>query len=112
MLTKTSKNQTRAHVHDRIRKKVLGTAERPRLNVYRSLNHIYVQVIDDLKGQTLVAASSAEGKKGELRSGGDAGGGQAGGKNIWGKGQGEGKNHGGFFWGGGYLYNGHKDGGV
>src|SRR3989442_526584 len=71
MLTKTSKNQTRAHVHDRIRKKVLGTAERPRLNVYRSLNHIYVQVIDDLNGQTLVSASSAEGKKEERRTGGN-----------------------------------------
>jgi large subunit ribosomal protein L18 len=71
MLTKTSKNATRQHVHDRIRKKVLGTSERPRLNVYRSLNHIYVQVIDDLHGTTLVAANSAEGKKGEKRMGGN-----------------------------------------
>jgi large subunit ribosomal protein L18 len=69
MLTQTSKNQTRRRVHQRIRKKVLGTPERPRLNVYRSLNHIYVQVIDDLKGVTLVSASSAEGKK-QSRSGG------------------------------------------
>ena len=67
MLTKISKNHKRGHVHDRIRKKMQGTAERPRLNVYRSLNHIYVQVIDDLKGSTLVAASSAEGKK-EVRT--------------------------------------------
>ena len=57
MLTKASKNQTRLHVHDRIRKKLQGTSERPRLNVYRSLNHIYVQVIDDLKGQTIVSAN-------------------------------------------------------
>ena len=57
MLTRPGKNTTRQRVHDRIRKKVLGTAERPRLNVYRSLNHIYVQVIDDLNGVTLVAAS-------------------------------------------------------
>jgi large subunit ribosomal protein L18 len=71
MLTKTTKNQTRQRVHDRIRKKVIGTAERPRLNVYRSLNHIYVQVIDDLKGVTLVAASSALGKKGERVTGGN-----------------------------------------
>lgn len=71
MLTKTSKNQTRSRVHDRIRKKLLGTSERPRLNVYRSLNHIYVQIIDDHKGATLVAASSAEGKKGERRTGGN-----------------------------------------
>ena len=70
MLTITSKNVTRRRVHERIRKKVLGTAERPRLNVYRSLNNIYVQVIDDLKGATLVSASSAEGKKGALHCGG------------------------------------------
>ena len=48
MLTKITKNEKRGHVHERIRKKLQGTAERPRLNVYRSLNHIYVQVIDDL----------------------------------------------------------------
>jgi len=71
MLTKASKNQTRLHVHDRIRKKLQGTGERPRLNVYRSLNHIYVQVIDDQKGQTIVSANSAEGKKGERRTGGN-----------------------------------------
>jgi large subunit ribosomal protein L18 len=65
MFTKKSKNQKRDHIHDRIRKKMQGTAERPRLNVYRSLNHIYVQVIDDLHGQTLVSASSAEGNKAE-----------------------------------------------
>jgi large subunit ribosomal protein L18 len=71
MLTKISKNQSRNRVHDRIRKKLMGTAVRPRLNVYRSLNHIYVQVIDDLNGATLVSASSAEGKKGERRTGGN-----------------------------------------
>jgi large subunit ribosomal protein L18 len=63
MLTQTSKNETRRRVHERIRKKLLGTSERPRLNVYRSLNHIYVQVINDLEGKTLVSASTAEGKK-------------------------------------------------
>ena len=63
MLTKISKNAKRGHIHDRIRKKLQGTAERPRLNIYRSLNHIYVQVIDDLNGKTVVSASSAEGKK-------------------------------------------------
>ena len=71
MLTRTSKNTNRRHVHERIRKKILGTAERPRLNVYRSLNHIYVQVIDDLHSTTLVSAHSAEGKKGEKRIGGN-----------------------------------------
>jgi large subunit ribosomal protein L18 len=82
MLTQISKNTTRRRVHDRIRKKVLGTAERPRLNVYRSLNHIYVQVIDDLKGETLVAASTAEGKKESRTSGGNVGSAKAIGKAI------------------------------
>jgi large subunit ribosomal protein L18 len=65
MLTRITKNEKRGHVHDRIRKKMQGTAERPRLNVYRSLNHIYVQIIDDLHGRTLVSASTAEGQKAE-----------------------------------------------
>ncbi len=63
MLSRPGKNATRQRVHDRIRKKLQGTAERPRLNVYRSLNHIYVQVIDDLQGKTLVAASTRRGQK-------------------------------------------------
>ena len=82
MFTKASKNETRRHVHDRIRKKVLGTPERPRLNVYRSLNHIYVQLVDDLQGTTLVAANSAEGKKGERRTGGNVASAKAVGKAI------------------------------
>jgi large subunit ribosomal protein L18 len=71
MLTRTSKNTNRRNIHERIRKKMQGSAERPRLNVYRSLNHIYVQIIDDLSGKTLVAASTAEGKKVERNSGGN-----------------------------------------
>src|SRR5215212_3457849 len=47
-------------VHRRIRRKVRGSTERPRLAVYRSLNHIYAQVIDDERGQTLAAASTTE----------------------------------------------------
>src|SRR5258706_14501044 len=82
MFTKKSKNQKRGHIHDRIRKKMQGTADRPRLNVYRSLNHIYVQVIDDLHGQTLVAASSAEGKKEDRRTGGNVAAAKALGKTI------------------------------
>jgi large subunit ribosomal protein L18 len=50
----------RKAVHRRIRRKVNGTAERPRLAIYRSLNHIYAQVIDDVNGTTLVSASSTE----------------------------------------------------
>lgn len=50
----------------RVRKRLKGTAERPRLNVFRSLNHIYAQVIDDIQGATLVAASSLDPKLREL----------------------------------------------
>jgi large subunit ribosomal protein L18 len=71
MLTRTSKNISRQRIHDRIRKKMVGTQERPRLNVYRSLNHIYAQVIDDLKGVTIAAASTAEGKKSDRTTGGN-----------------------------------------
>lgn len=53
-------SKARQRRHERIRKKVVGTTERPRLSVYRSLNHIYAQIIDDSTGQTLVAASTIE----------------------------------------------------
>ena len=82
MLTKLGKNATRQRVRDRIRKKVMGTADRPRLNVYRSLNHIYVQVIDDLNGKTLVSASTAEGKKEQRKTGGNVASAKALGKAI------------------------------
>ena len=82
MLTRISKNQKREHVHDRIRKKMQGTAQRPRLNVYRSLNHIYVQLVDDLHGKTLVSASTAEGKKEDRRTGGNVAAAKAVGKTI------------------------------
>ena len=82
MLTKISKNKKRGFSHDRIRKKMQGTADRPRLNVYRSLNHIYVQVIDDLNGKTLVSASTAEGKKEDRRTGGNVASAKALGKAI------------------------------
>ena len=82
MLTKIGKNEKRGYVHQRIRKQLQGTAERPRLNVYRSLNHIYVQVIDDMSGQTLVSASSAEGKKDDRRTGGNVAAAKAVGKTI------------------------------
>ncbi len=55
---KRTKNQSRKRIHMRVRKKVNGSAERPRLNVYRSNNAIYCQVINDLTGHTLAAASS------------------------------------------------------
>jgi large subunit ribosomal protein L18 len=55
-----SKNQIRLRIHYRIRRRVKGTPERPRLAVFRSVKHIYAQVIDDSKGHTMVAASSNE----------------------------------------------------
>lgn len=54
------RNADRIIRHARVRKKVSGTPERPRLSVYRSLNNIYAQIIDDTKGATLVAASTQE----------------------------------------------------
>ena len=60
MINKIDKNKERQRRHVRVRKKVVGTAETPRLSVYRSLNHIYVQVIDDTKGVTLCSASTLE----------------------------------------------------
>ena len=55
-----SREIARKRRHERVRKKVTGTAERPRLNVYRSLDNIYAQVIDDTTGSTLVSASSVD----------------------------------------------------
>lgn len=60
MITKPDRNKIRKVRHLRVRKKVHGTAERPRLNVYRSNQHIYAQVIDDVKGVTLVSASTLD----------------------------------------------------
>ncbi|MDC4223380.1 MAG: 50S ribosomal protein L18 [Candidatus Manganitrophus sp.] len=63
----------RARRHERVRNKIMGTPERPRLSVYRSLDNIYAQIIDDLSGKTLAAASSltkaAKGKKGKQSGG-------------------------------------------
>ena len=68
MITQNKRNEIRQRIHSRIRQKMAGTAERPRLNVYRSLSHIYVQVIDDQTGHTLVSASSMQLK---LKTGGN-----------------------------------------
>jgi large subunit ribosomal protein L18 len=54
------RRKARLHRHSRVRAKVSGTAGRPRLNIYRSLSHIYAQVIDDDQGHTLAAASTVE----------------------------------------------------
>ncbi|MCD6435757.1 MAG: 50S ribosomal protein L18 [Clostridiales bacterium] len=60
MIKKVNKNKNRQARQIRVRKKVLGTPERPRLNVYRSTTNIYAQVIDDVNGNTLVSASSLD----------------------------------------------------
>ena len=71
---KSSKNAIRVKRHWRLRKHINGTAERPRLNVFRSLNNIYAQVIDDVKGETLVSASTLDKElKGQASGGNKAG---------------------------------------
>ena len=69
MVSRVDSNKKRMARHKRVRAVVSGTAERPRLAVYRSLNHIYAQLIDDQAGVTLAAASSVE--KGFEGSGGN-----------------------------------------
>jgi large subunit ribosomal protein L18 len=71
-MPKMDKNEVRLRVHRRIRRRVAGSAERPRLAVYRSIAHIYAQVIDDRSGRTLVSASSND--KGASANGGNVAG--------------------------------------
>jgi large subunit ribosomal protein L18 len=69
---KISRNAHRQQVHHRVRQRVLGTPVRPRLCVYRSLGHIYAQVIDDQSGRTLASASSLDkGTRATLKGGGN-----------------------------------------
>jgi len=69
-MAQAGRNEIRQRIHKRIRSRVSGTQERPRLAVFRSINHIYAQVIDDQQGHTLAAAASTEktlkGKGGNL----------------------------------------------
>lgn len=71
MIPDSSKDKTRRRIHQRLRSRLSGSQARPRLNVYRSLNHIYVQVIDDASGTTLASASTVKGKKGGKKTGGN-----------------------------------------
>jgi len=72
MINKEPKKYTRKRRHQRVRRKIAGTAECPRLNVYRSLQHIYAQIIDDDEGNTLVSASSLDKEvKEEIAHGGN-----------------------------------------
>ena len=67
MFNKRDKNEVRKIRHERVRRKITGTPETPRLCVFRSLQHIYVQLIDDSKGVTLVSASTLDAAvKGQL----------------------------------------------
>ncbi len=60
MITNLDKNKERIRRHSRVRDKISGTVERPRLSIYRSLAHMYAQIIDDQKGATLVSANTME----------------------------------------------------
>lgn len=66
MISKIDKNKDRLKRHERVRNKVSGTAARPRLSVYRSLNHIYAQIIDDVAGKTLASCSTLDKKVAEM----------------------------------------------
>ncbi len=70
MINKVSRNEVRKARHERVRAKVVGTAEAPRLNVFRSNKNIFAQIIDDAKGETLVSASSID-KELKLANGGN-----------------------------------------
>jgi large subunit ribosomal protein L18 len=82
MINPRQRNVIRQRVHTRIREKMSGTPERPRLNVYRSLNHIYTQLIDDLNGVTIASASSFGKKTEDMPYGGNIAAAQAVGKLI------------------------------
>ena len=77
-----NKNASRSRRHSRIRKRVFGTQERPRLNVYRSTAHIYAQVIDDTTGRTLASATSLDAGIKAATSGGNIAGSVAVGKLV------------------------------
>ena len=70
MITKEDRNVARQRRHVRVRSRIEGSAERPRLNVFRSNKHIYAQVIDDASGSTLVSASTLDKELGEAISNG------------------------------------------
>jgi large subunit ribosomal protein L18 len=71
-VTRISRNEHRVRIHRRVRQKVAGTPERPRLSVFRSIGHIYAQVIDDRTGRTLASASSIDGDtRKQIKGGGN-----------------------------------------
>ena len=80
MIHPIAKKQIRSRIHERIRRKLRGTSERPRLAVFRSVAHIYAQLIDDSAGKTLVSASSVD--KGARTNGGNVAAAKAIGKRV------------------------------
>lgn len=73
MIAKADKNKSRLKRHVRVRKKISGTTERPRLNVFRSSKHIYAQLIDDVNGVTLASASTLDKElRDQVENGGNA----------------------------------------
>src|SRR5436309_1793798 len=103
-MPRASKDDIRIRIHKRIRQRVEGSEQRPRLAVFRSLNHIYAQVIDDGKGHTLASASSSE-KTAKIGSGGNVAGAKQVGKLIAERAKEKGINKV-VFDRGGYLYHG------
>jgi large subunit ribosomal protein L18 len=81
MIIKESRDKHRTKIHRRLRRRLAGTPERPRLAVFRSIDHIYAQLIDDRAGNTLVSASSVE-KAAGTKSGGNLAGAKVIGKLI------------------------------
>jgi large subunit ribosomal protein L18 len=72
MINKISRNEARKRRHLRVRKKISGTPERPRLSVFRSAKHIYAQLVDDTQGVTLVSASTLDKElAGQIKNGGN-----------------------------------------
>jgi len=104
MIKQISKDDIRRRIHSRIRRKVRGSQERPRLAIFRSVANIYAQVIDDRKGHTLVSAASTE-KAAGLKSGGNVAGAKVIGKLIAERAQAAGHKKV-VFDRGGYLYHG------
>ena len=80
MIKKIEKKEIRKRIHVRIRRKLSGTADRPRLAVFRSVAHIYAQIIDDTQGSTLVSAASTD--KAQKITGGNVAGAKAVGKLV------------------------------
>lgn len=102
-MARESRNEIRIRIHKRIRSRVSGTQERPRLAVFRSVNHIYAQVIDDQQGHTMASAASIE--KDLRGKGGNVDGAKVVGKAIAERAKGKGINKV-VFDRGGYLYHG------